>query len=448
MKYALVDCNTFYASCEKVFRPDLNRKPVIVLSNNDGCVVAMSREAKALGIPRGIPLFKVEEHIKKYNIQVFSSNYTLYHDLSRRVMDILRTFTAELEVYSIDEAFLILKGENHGNYGELIRRTVMTWTGIPVSVGIAPTKTLAKAANKIAKDSPRGYCDFSRGSSRDFLAALKVRDIWGIGRQYSAFLNKKGIDNALQLTEQSDEWVKKNLTMVGLRTKWELQGRPSIEMEITPSPKKGILSSKSFSYPVTEYIDLKEAAADYSTTASEKLRKQGSVCRYVNISVSTNDFRKGDRQYSNTATIELAIPSSYTPDIISAAQKGLEKIYKEGFKYKKITLYLTGIEEQKRGQLDLFIKEDPRKYKVMQSIDSINKKYGRNTVNCMSKREDSSWQMKREKLSPRYTTSWKDLPIIGDCDLKKIKNIETGSHSGENRRGKVIPPDKGVVIVN
>jgi len=412
MKYALVDCNTFYASCEKVFRPDLKRKPVIVLSNNDGCVVAMSSEAKALGIPRGIPLFKVEQYIKKYDIEVFSSNYTLYHDLSCRVMNILRLFADVVEVYSVDEAFMILNGEEQDDFADLIRRTVMTWIGIPVSVGIAPTKTLAKAASKIAKKSPLGYYDFSHSDSSEFLSNLEVGDIWGIGRQYKAFLNKKGIYNALELTNQSDSWVKKNLTMVGLRTKWELQGRPSIDMELEPPPKKGILSSKSFSYPVTEYIDLKEAAADYSTTASEKLRKQRSVCRYVNISVSTNYFRKGDRQYSNASTIELAVPSSYPPDIISAAQKGLEKIYRSGFKYKKITVYLTGIEEEKRGQLDLFIKEDPRKYEVMKSIDDINRKYGRNTLNCMSKRKTSSWQMKRERLSPLYTTNWKDLPLI------------------------------------
>lgn len=412
MRYALVDCNTFYASCEKVFRPDLKHKPVIVLSNNDGCVVAMSREAKALGISRGIPLFKVEQHIKKYDIEVFSSNYTLYHDLSKRVMDILRTFAAELEIYSIDEAFLILKGEDRDNFAQLIRGTVMAWTGIPVSVGIGPTKTLAKAANSMAKKDPGGYCDFSSGDSRELLEKLEVGNIWGIGRQYTAFLNSKGIFNALQLTQQSDLWVKKNLTMVGLRTKWELEGRPSIDMEMAPPPKKGILSSKSFAYPVTEFMDLREAAADYGTTASGKLRKQGSVCRYVNISISTNNFRKGDRQYSNAATIELAVPSSYPPDIICAAQKGLTRIYRQGYKYKKITVYLTGIEEEQRGQLDLFLKEDPRKYQVMKSIDKINKKYGRNTLNCMSKRTTSHWQMKREKLSPLYTTSWKDLPLI------------------------------------
>ncbi len=412
MRYALVDCNTFYASCEKVFRPDLRHKPVIVLSNNDGCVVAMSREAKALGIPRGIPLFKVEPLIRKHNIEVFSSNYTLYHDLSKRVMDILRTFAAELEIYSIDEAFLVLKGEDRDDFAEQIRGTVMTWTGIPVSVGIGPTKTLAKAANKIAKDNPQGYYDFSSENSREFLTKLDIGDIWGIGRQYKAFLNRKGIFTALQLTEQSDSWIKKNLTMVGLRTKWELEGRPSIDMEMAPPPKKGILSSKSFSYPVTDFIDLREAAADYGTTASGKLRRQGSVCRYVNISVSTNNFRKTDRQYSNAATIELAVPSSYPPDIICAAQKGLERIYRKGYKYKKITVYLTGIEEEQRGQLDLFLKEDPRKYQVMKSIDKINKKYGRNTLNCMSKRDTSRWQMKREKLSPLYTTNWKDLPLI------------------------------------
>ncbi|MBN2655880.1 MAG: Y-family DNA polymerase [Spirochaetales bacterium] len=412
MKYALVDCNTFYASCEKVFRPDLKNRPVIVLSNNDGCVVAMSREARALGIPRGIPLFKVESHIKKYDIAVFSSNYTLYHDLSSRVMNILRNFASELEVYSIDEAFLILGGESQDDIARLIRGTVMTWTGIPVSVGIGPTKTLAKAANKVAKQRPEGYFDFSSRDSRLFLKDLEVGDIWGIGRQYQAFLNRNGIFTALQLTQQSDSWVKKNLTMVGLRTKWELEGKPSIDMEQAPPPKKGILSSKSFSYPVTDLLDLMEAAADYGTTATGKLRKQKSVCRYVNISLSTNYFRQGDRQYSNAATIELAVPSAYPPDIISAARRGLEQIYRKGFKYKKITVYLTGIEDEKRGQLDLFLKEDPRKYRIMESVDRINRKYGRNTVNCMNIRETSHWQMKREQLSPCYTTNWNELPRI------------------------------------
>lgn len=412
IKYALVDCNTFYASCEKVFRPDLKRKPVIVLSNNDGCVVAMSREAKALGIPRGIPLFKVEQYIKKYDIKVFSSNYTLYFDLSNRVMNILSTFAREVEIYSIDEAFLILQGDEQNDYAEIIRRTVMTWTGVPVSVGIGSTKTLAKASCKKAKQQKCGYFDCTYENKEVFLSSLKIGDIWGIGRQYKTFLNSKGIFNALELTRQSDTWVKKHLTMVGLRTKWELEGIPSIDMESAPAPKKGILSSKSFSHPVTEFIDLREAVADYSTTATEKLRRQNSLCRYVNISVSTNNFRKEDRQYSNASTIELAVPSSYPPDIISAAQKGLKNIYREGYKYKKITVFLSGIEEEKRGQLDLFLKEDPRKYEIMKSVDKINKKYGRNTVNCMSKRETSSWQMKREKLSPMYTTNWKELPVV------------------------------------
>ncbi len=412
MKYALVDCNTFYASCEKVFRPDLRNKPIIVLSNNDGCVVALSREAKALGIPRGIPLFKVEELICRHNISVFSSNYTLYFDLSNRVMNILNSFAREVEVYSIDEAFLVLNKKENEDFASIIRRTVMTWTGIPVSIGLGPTKTLAKAANKIAKNSPGGIFDWSSADKNTLLSQLEIGDIWGIGRQYKSFLNKKGINTALDFIELSDSWVKKNLTMVGLRTKWELEGNPSIDLETTPAPKKGILSSKSFSYPVTELIDLREAVADYCTTASGKLRNQDSVCTYVNISLCTNYFRKGEKQYTNTATVKLAVPSSYPPDIIRAAVKGLEGIYKKGFKYKKITIYLTGIEKEKRGQLDLFLKEDPRKYRIMKSVDKINNRYGRNTVNSMSKRESSKWTMKREKLSPLYTTSWNNLPIV------------------------------------
>ncbi|MCP4179592.1 MAG: Y-family DNA polymerase [bacterium] len=412
MLYALVDCNTFYASCERVFRPDLMGKPIIVLSNNDGCVVALSREAKALGIPRGIPLFKIEHLIASNKIAVFSSNYTLYHDLSSRVMNILKIFATDVEVYSIDEAFLVLKKNDEEEYGSLIRRTVFTWTGVPVSVGIGTTKTLAKAANKIGKNSPSGVYNSSKTNAKDFLSNLTVDDIWGIGRQYAAFLNRKGIKNAYQFSQCEDSWVKKNLTMVGLRTKWELEGKPSIDLEMSPPPKKGIMSSKSFSHPVTEMIDLKEAVADYCTTASGKLRNQKSVCSFICVSLATNYFRKSENQYFNSATVRLSVPSSYPPDIIKAGITGLEKIFKQGFKYKKIAIFLSDIEDEGTGQLDLFLKHDPRKKQIMKSVDIINRKYGRNTINCMAKRNNSNWSMKRERLSPAYTTQWNKLPIV------------------------------------
>ncbi len=410
--YALVDCNTFYASCEKVFRPDLKGRPVIVLSNNDGCIVALSREAKALGIPRGIPLFKIQHLIDAHKIEVFSSNYTLYHDLSTRVMNTLRLFASEVEIYSIDEAFLVLKTNDSDDYASLIRRTVSTWTGVPVSVGIGKTKTLAKAANKRGKNSSSGVFDSTKCDLKGFLSNLEVEDIWGIGRQYANFLNKKGIKNAYQFSNCEDSWVKKNLTMVGLRTKWELEGKPSIALEMAPPPKKGIMSSKSFSHPVTEIIDLKEAVADYCTTASGKLRNQKSVCSFICVSLGTNYFRKSEDQYFNSATIKLAVPSAYPPDIIKAGVTGLENIFKQGFRYKRISIYLSGIEDEGSGQLDLFLETDPRKKKIMKSVDLINMKYGRNTVNCMSKRKGSDWSMKREHLSPAYTTRWEMLPGV------------------------------------
>jgi len=411
---ALVDCNSFYASCEKVFRPDLADKPVVVLSNNDGCIVAMSPEAKQLDIPRGAPLFKVEPLLKQAGAAVFSSNYALYDDLSRRIMDILRTFTPRLEVYSIDEAFLELQGsrEELMEQARTIRRRVAGWVGIPVSVGIAPTKTLAKIANGCGKKKADGICMPTPEEWSRLLEETDVRDIWGIGRQYGRMLHGQGIRTAADLIKTDDSWVKKRMTLVGLKTLWELQGKPSFSMEEAPSPRKGILSSRSFGHPVTEMEDILEAGADYATRAAEKLRGQHSACRVIHTSITTNPFRRDDRQYARGRTEELLHPVSYTPEIVGIVRRQLKELFRPGFRYKKICVFLTEIEPAGQGQLDLFHQEDTRREAVMEAVERINGKYGRETLHCRTRRPGSTWQMKREKLSPRYTTSWKDLPVV------------------------------------
>ena len=287
--YALVDCNNFYASCERVFNPRLRHRPVVVLSNNDGCVVARSNEAKALGFKTGDPYFKVKAQVARHGVAVCSSNYTLYGDMSHRVVQTLQQLAPIVEVYSIDEAFLDLKGFTGDAIAALaahIRRTVKTWTGIPVSVGIGPTKTLAKAASRIAKKNPEAngvWSLITPASQHDALSQLPVGDVWGIGPQWSKRLEGEGITTALALTQQPDDWLKKNLTVVGLRTTWELRGTPCIPMEAAPSPRKGIVVSRSFSRRLTEMEPLREALAGYATRVAEKLRRERRHARQMMI---------------------------------------------------------------------------------------------------------------------------------------------------------------------
>lgn len=411
---ALVDCNTFYASCERVFRPDLAGRPVVVLSNNDGCLVAMSQEAKAMNIPRGVPLFKVQKQLEQVGATVFSSNYTLYDDLSSRVMNILEGFTPKLEVYSIDEAFLILQGNREELLEQTrrIRERVYQWLGIPVSIGIGTSKTLSKIAGKMAKDIPGGVCFPTEEEWPGILKTTDVGKIWGIGRQYARKLHSLGIKNAADLMAQEESWVKKEMTLVGLKTLWELRGKPSFSLEETPSSKQGIMTSRSFSFPVTEKEDILEAGADYASGAAEKLRAQGSSCRVIHTSIMTNPFRESDRQYARGITEQLSFPMNYPPSIVALVRRQLEKLYRPGFRYKKIAVFLSEIEQTGEEQLDLFHKKDDRTNAVMEAVDHINSRYGRHTLHCMPLRPESRWQMKREYLSPSYTTKWADIPIV------------------------------------
>jgi DNA polymerase V len=416
--FALVDCNNFYVSCERVFNASLENKPVVVLSNNDGCVIARSNEAKALGITMGVPFFQNKDLFRKNNVRFFSSNYSLYGDMSCRVMTTLQQFTPDLEIYSIDEAFLSLDGfTNLTDHGRRIRSTVKQHTGMPVSIGIAPTKTLAKVANKIAKKnlSLQGVLDLATVDVLDnMLAAVAVEDIWGVGYRYAAMLNRHGITNACQLKNADDAFIQKAMTIVGLRTVHELRGEPCIELEHSPPPKKAIGSSRSFGTPVVELEELLESVSDYVSRAAEKLRSQNSSAATVQVYLTTNRYKK-EPQYANYLSCTLPAPTSYTPDLIACAQACLKAIYRKGYRYKKTGILLTGLTPANGLQLNLFT--DSRRNcagqkSIMGAVDALNQRYGRNTVQFASSGIDKRWKMLQSYKSPCFTTRWGELPAV------------------------------------
>lgn len=410
--FALVDCNNFYASCERVFNPKLKNAPIIVLSNNDGCVIARSNEAKALGIAMGEPFFKCRPIVKKHSVQVFSSNFALYGDMSRRVMTVLEQFSPMIENYSIDEAFLRLDGVTKVSqeYAQGIRATVHQWTGIPVSIGIAPTKTLAKAANRIAKKNPEftGVMDFSNRSDVDsFLRSILVEDVWGVGRQYAQLLNSRGIKTALQLKEADTKWIKKHMTVVGLKTVTELRGVPCIPLENAPPPKQSIICSRSFGTKVTRKENLQEAIASFAARAAEKLRKQKSVAGRIDIFIRTSPFM--GNYYSDGAGTTLPHTAD-TRFFITAAKVLLDRLYKPGFDYKKAGIVLLDIRPENHAQGELF---DPSHLRenlaVMKAMDRINSEWGSGTVTLAAEGLRKSWKMRQENISKRYTTRWGEL---------------------------------------
>ncbi|KQC08310.1 MAG: hypothetical protein APR54_00495 [Candidatus Cloacimonas sp. SDB] len=418
--FALVDCNSFYASCEKVFNPDLIHKPVGILSNNDGIIVALSPELKKLGVRRGTPGFKIDRSfIRKHDIQIFSSNYTLYGDMSGRVMQTLSQFTPDIEIYSIDEAFLSLTGFGYMDlteYGRKIRETVWQWTGLPVSVGIGPTKTLAKVANRFAKKHSyaQGVFDISQHPDRrKILEWVEVEDIWGVGRQYARMLRRNGIKNAYQLSQTPDKWVQKKMTIVGLRTAKELRGISCIDLEEDIDPKKEIVSSKSFGAPVTDLQGLMEATATYCLRAVEKLREENQVASQLTVFLTTNRF-KNEPQYANYGTARFPVPSAYTPDFIRASQNILKKIFRAGYKYKKSGVMISDIIHESRAPLDIFQScylDDKRKI-IMDCMDAVNRKMGNGKLTYAAAGIRCPWKMKREILTPCYTTSWKHIPTV------------------------------------
>ncbi len=424
---ALVDCNNFYASCERVFRPDLEHKPIVVLSNNDGCVVARSEEAKHLGIGMAVPLFKVKDLIQNHKVAVFSSNYTLYGDMSARVMNTLSSLVPRIEIYSIDEAFLDLEGfsiPKLEDTGTQIRSRVKQWTGIPVSVGIAPTKTLAKIANHIAKSRTKkglgnGVCVLrSEAEISKALEKLPVSEIWGIGRNLTNKLQSYAIWTAGQLCQQSDAWIRKQLTITGLRTVLELRGEPCIELSEIPEAKKMAICSLSFQKTSKDFEEVKEYVANFAVRCAEKLREQQSAASNITVSLRTNRFDSSASQYGNSETLAFKMPTAYTPEIIRLALQALDKIYQPGYAYKKASVILTGLLPEINAQMQPDMFEDAPKLvtakqrKMLEVVDKLNVKLGRNQVKFASQGVDDKWRTKQAHCSSRYTTQWDELLVV------------------------------------
>lgn len=409
---ALIDCNNFYVECERTFDPSLYGKPVAVLSNNDGCIVARSNEVKDLGIPMGIPVFQARDDLLYNNVQLFSSNYALYGDMSQRVVSVQRQFTSQVETYSIDESFLTFPNcDTNTDYGHCIRNKIKKWTGLPVSVGIGNTKSLAKIANKIAKRGQMGVLDLNHHPRRDqILDGVPVQDVWGIGKRYAEKLYAMGIETAYQLSRADDKWVKKNLTISGLRIVWELRGIPCMPLEFAPPAKKAIGRSRSFGRSVKCPKELKQALAMHVVSASQALRKQGSVAGCMNVAIETNPFVQP--YHGKTVTVQFDTPTASTPNMIRAAHKAFNKIFKAGESYTRAGVMLADLCSKDAIQTSLFW--DPnteRNTAVLEVVDALMKKYGRKKIRWASEGLKRKWGMRRAHLSPRYTTNWKEIPI-------------------------------------
>ena len=415
--FALIDCNNFYASCERVFNPSLVGKPIVVLSNNDGCVIARSNEAKAIGVPMGAPYFQFRELMKQHHVHVFSSNYQLYGDMSERVMNTLTHFLPDIEIYSIDEAFVRLDNmptKDYFTYCMMVREIVLQWTGIPVSIGIAPTKVLAKIANHVAKKRTREgvFVIPPAQSNRLLLDSFPIEDIWGVGRKWSSRLRLAGIGTAYDLQQADIAMIRRHYTVVGERLVRELNGISCLDLEEI-APKKNILSSKSFGRTVTKKQELAEALSNYAARACDKLRAQHSRASALSVFLRTNRFRVNDRQYGNHAMHEFALPTSDTSEIITATKVCLNRIYRSGYNYKKCGVMLHDLLPETHQQQSLFSHTDyARSDALMHAIDTLNRKYGRDHVFFAAQGVKRAWKMRSDLCSPRYTTRWSDLPIV------------------------------------
>ena len=415
-KIALVDCNSFYVSCERLFNPKIRKKPVVVLSNNDGCIISRSNEAKALGIKMGEPYFKAKNIIIKNDVQVFSSNYSLYGDLSRRVMRTLKRFNSQIEVYSIDEAFMDLSNfsdEDVERVGKEIRETVLQWTGIPTSIGIAKTKTLSKIANHIAKKKQSGVTSLIGIENLDpILEKIEINDVWGVGRQLTKFYQKNGIYNAKQLKNKSNTWIKKCSNVLSSRTAMELRGIPCINLETTQTKRKSCVVSRSFGKRIETFQELKEAVSNYCLNASEKIRSESLVAKAITVFVRTSPFQRDYGYYSNSKTIDFPIATNNSIETVKTAVAILESIFKNGYRYQKAGVMLTGLREDD-GRKNLFSSEKDEKINsLMRSIDSTNHRYGRSTLSLASAGVHKKWNMRRNYSSKIDTADFYCLPTI------------------------------------
>ena len=428
MMYGLIDCNNFYVSCERAFNHGLNGKPVVVLSNNDGCVVARSNEAKALGFKMGVPFFQMEELRQQHDVKAFSSNYTLYGDMSARVMATLGRFVEDVEVYSIDEAFLNLNGyesvyRNDGppdliQFARTIRSTVNQWTRIQVSVGIAPTKTLCKVANWFAKrqSEHKGVLLLNTDAKiQELLTDFDVADLWGVGWRYAGMLKRNGIRTAAQLRDAPDDWLRDKMTVNGLRLAYELRGIPCKMMELEPQPKKTICSAPSFGRLIPNLETMIEALTTHVSRAAEKLRNQGSAAGTLTVFLHTNRYKKSPngepiKQYYASRSVDLPHPSSSTAELVGYALAALKSVFAFGYEYQKVGVILSGLVPADFQQKDLFIDgPDERLSKLAEVMDKVNKRYGRDRLRLAVAGYDPTWHHKRQYMSPCYTTRWGDI---------------------------------------
>ncbi len=420
MVYALVDCNNFYAACERLFRPDLKRRPIVVLSNNDGCVVARSYEAKALGIKMGVPIFKVREDIQRHDIMVFSSNYALYGDISARVMTTLELMAPRVEVYSIDEAFLDLSGMRHcqelSAFGREVRERVYRDTGITVCVGMGPSKTLAKLANYAAKKyiATGGVVDLSeRVRQRRLMQITPVEEVWGVGRRLSKRLQDMGIHTALALADYNKKALRRHFSVVLERTARELNGEDCLEFEQVADPKKQIMCSRSFGERITQLSELREAMAKYVANAASKLRAEKQRAQHVSVFIRTGMYNNKQPRYSNAASSKLIHPSDDTRVLMRHAQQLLGHLWRDGYAYAKAGVLLGDFYPRYVMQPSLLdvLEIDPKADKLMATLDAINARQ-RGTVFWARQKHGSQWRMKQEFLSPAYTTDWQHLPSV------------------------------------
>lgn len=418
--FALVDCNNFYVSCERLFNPKLEGRPVVVLSNNDGCVVSRSSEAKALGVKMGVPLYQINDLVKSAGIVTLSSNYALYGDLSARIMSILSGFSPHQEIYSIDECFLDFSGiSDRLNRAREIKETIKQCAGVPVCVGIGPSKTLAKLANFTAKTSSdcSGVFDFSAlsDSERDSIfATLKVGEVWGIGRKLVQKFEQIGINTVLQLKDSSPDLMRKQFSVVIERTVRELRGQSCLEMAEIASARKQIVSSRSFGKNVFELADLEQAVASYMSKAALKLRADRSLAGALEVYIRTNRFAQGTDQYAQTATVTLSHPTDDTMVLLTAASRALKQIYRSGYAYQKAGVSLLDLSNADERQLSLFQEEaaNSRSEKLMKLMDATNSAMGRGTLYLAAEGQNHSWQNRCNFKSPEYTTSWKGLAVV------------------------------------
>jgi len=419
--FALVDCNNFYVSCERVFDAGLTRRPVVVLSNNDGCVVARSPEAKALGVTMGVPLFKIKHLVEAHGIKVYSSNYALYGDMSQRVMGVLQSFTPDVEIYSIDEAFMQLGGCRYGTprvpgeLGREIRERVRHDTGVPVTIGIAETKTLAKLANHLAKNSKKagGVLDLTGSPYKE--AALErtpVEEVWGVGPAYSKLLKQRGIRTALQLRDVDTRWARQAMTVVGARIVMELRGVSCLPLEVCPPSKKSLTCSRSFGKSTPALSDLREAVAYFTTRVAEKLRRGRLAAGVITVFVHTDRFAEGP-QYYNAGTHTLAYSTNSTQELLRCALDALERIFREGYNYRKAGVLLNSLSPADQLTLRMFGDEKAERFRqVMVAVDQINRRWGRDTVRFATANPQGNWRTKIERRSPRYTTRLQEVLVV------------------------------------